>query len=278
MLTELRAESVIAETSAFLEVTRGAPIDGGFASRQVAERVVSNAEWAETLLTSIAHPKHPSLYVPLSAYNADYYQDAVAVLPGHIVLVPSSLLEPGAAAFYPAVVSEDSLTTGSLRLHVLRQPFRRQLGYGTATILSAAGQSETKGIGSHDRTIADGVEAEHFATLLATGSDARLQAAWRAGQHVNHSWRAQPQNAVITEASSRLFGDTIPQATITISEQQVASGKAMLFWHEGLRNKQTGQPETATRDQALVIVQGLGYEALRTANPAGLEAVKRLLA
>lgn len=52
----------------------------------------------------------------------------------------------------------------------------------------------------------------------------------------------------------------------------------MLLWHDGIRDEQTGEPETAVRDQALVIIQGLGYEALRSLNPQDIDNVKRLLA
>jgi hypothetical protein len=148
---------------------------------------------------------------------------------------------------------------------------------GSATVLSAAGQSETNGIGDHSRTTSDGVEAEHFATLLAAGSDPGVQAAWQAGNHVNHAWRKKPGNSVTTEVSQRLFGQDIPQQTITITRQDVATGKAVLLWHEGMRDDK-GQPETAAKDKALVVVQSLGYEALRTQNPQGIDTVKRLIA
>jgi hypothetical protein len=78
--------------------------------------------------------------------------------------------------------------------------------------------------------------------------------------------------------SKRLFGADMPQTTITITRQQVEAGQAMLLWHEGMRDGQTGSPETATKDKALVVVQGLGYEALRTRSPQGIDNVKRLIA
>ena len=276
-ITHTRIEDAIANTSAFLETQRGASIDGGHASFQVAERVVSVAERAAAVLQSVPHPNFDGLYVPLSRHNAQEFDEAAAVLPGYLVLVPSKLVEPGPSVFYPAAVSEDGLKNNDLRLHVLRQPYRQQVQYGAAMILSAAGQSETKGVGEHGMTTTDGVEAEHFATLLAAGNDAAIQSAWRAGQHINHSWRDQPGNSVTSEVSSRLFGKTVPQTTLTITKQQVESGQAMLLWHQGMRDQQTGRPETATKEKALVVVQGLGYEALRSSNPKGIDAVKRLL-
>lgn len=278
-LTQTRAEDAIANTNAFLGAERGAAIDGGYAGQQVAERVATVEQRAQDLLQGIPHPKADGFYVPLSKYNANNFGEAAAVLPGHLVLVPSALVETGSSVFYPAVVSEDGLKTpDSMRLHVLKQSYRQSIRYGASMVLSAAGQSETKGIGEHGRKVSDGVEAEHFATLLAAGSDSQVQTAWQSGQHINHQWRGQQSNSVTAEVSKRLFGQDIPQTTITITRQQVEVGKAMLLWHEGMRDELTGKPETATKDNALVVIQGLGYEALRTRNPQGLENVKRLIA
>jgi hypothetical protein len=278
IITQTRVEDAIAQTNSFLGAERGASIDGDFAGHQVAERVATVQERAEAVLYSVPHPKLDGLYVPLSKRNANTFDEAAAVLPGFLVLIPSAAVEQGTSFFYPAVVSEDGLKTGDLRLHVLRQPYRRQVRYGASMVLSAAGQSETKGVGEHGRKNNDGVEAEHFATLLAAGSDSRVQAAWRSGQHVNHNWRGQSGNSVTAEVSKRLFGSDIPQTTITITKQQVEAGQAMLLWHEGMRDSQTGAPETATKDKALVVIQGLGYEALRTSNPRAIDNVKGLIA
>jgi hypothetical protein len=277
-ITQSRVEDAIASTNAFLGAERGASIDGDFAGHQVAERVATVKDRAEAVLCSVPHPKLDGLYVPLSKHNASSYAEAAAVLPGYLVLVPSALVERGTSVFYPAVVSEDGLKSDNLRLHVLRQPYRQQVRYGASMVLSAAGQSETKGIGEHGRKSNDGVEAEHFATLLAAGSDASVQAAWQSGQHVNHTWREQAGNSVTAEVSKRLFGSDMPQTTITITKQQIETGQAMLLWHEGMRDEQTGNPETAARDKALVVIQGLGYEALRTRSPQGIDNVKRLIA
>jgi hypothetical protein len=277
-ITQTRVEDAIANTNAFLSVERGASLDGDFASGQVAERIHSVGQRAEDLLSSVPHPKLDGLYVPLSKHNANQYGEAAAVLPGYLVLVPSALVEAGTSVFYPAVVSEDGLKTDVLRLHVLKQPYRQQVRYGASMVLSAAGQSETKGIGEHGRKASDGVEAEHFATLLAAGSDRNVQTAWQSGQHVNHTWREQQSNSVTAEVSKRLFGQDMPQDTITITRQQIETGRAMILWHEGMRDENSGTPETAAKDKALVVIQGLGYEALRTRNPQGLDTVKRLIA
>lgn len=270
IITRSRIEDAIASTNTFLYTERGASIDGDFASSHVAERVATVQERAEAVLRSVPHPKLDGLYVPLSKHNATRFDEAAAVLPGYLVLVPSALVERGTSVFYPAVVSEDGLKTNDIRLHVLRQPYRQQVRYGASMVLSAAGQSETKGIGEHGRKVNDGVEAEHFATLLAAGSDTSVQAAWRSGKHVNHIWRNQAGNSVTTEVSKRLFGSDIPQTTLTITRRQIETGQAMLLWHNGMRDEQTGKPETATKDKALVVIQGLGYEALRTRNPKAL--------
>lgn len=277
-ITQTRIEDAVASTNAFLGTERGTSLDGDFASHQVAERVQTAAQRAEDLLLSVPHPKLDGLYVPLSKHNASRYSEAVTALPGYLVLVPSALVESGTSVFYPAVVSEDGLKNNNLRLHVLRQPYRQQVRYGASMVLSAAGQSETKGVGEHGSKASDGVEAEHFATLLAAGSDRSVQSAWQSGSHVNHSWRGQTGNSVTAEVSKRLFGRDIPQTTLTITQSQIEQGQAMLLWHEGMRDDRSGQPETAARDNALVVIQGLGYEALKTSNPQGLDTVKRLIA
>ncbi len=277
IITQTTVEDAIANTNAFLNTERGASIDGDFAGHQISERIATVRDRAEAVLQLVPHPKLDGLYVPLSKHNANSYAEAASVLPGYLVLVPSALVERGTSVFYPAVVSEDGLKSDNIRLHVLKQAYRQQVRYGASMILSAAGQSETKGIGDHGRKVNDGVEAEHFATLLAAGSDASVQAAWQSGQHVNHMWREQTGNSVTAEVSKRLFGSDIPQETITITKQQVETGKAMLLWHEGMRDEQTGDPETAARDKALVVIQGLGYEALRTRSPQNIDNVKRLI-
>lgn len=278
IITQTRIEDAIDVANTFLYAERGAAIDGSFAGRHIAERVATVQERAEAILQAEPHPKQPGFYVPLSKRNVHMYAEAAAVLPGYVVLVPSVLVAHGTASFYPAVVSEDGLKTDSLRLHVLCQPYRQYLGYGASMVLSAAGQSETKGVGEHGRQPNDGVEAEHFATLLAAGSDTRVQSAWQSGLHVNHAWRLQPSNSVTSEVSRRLFGREIPQATITVTQQQIADGQAMLLWHEGMRDAQTGSIETATRDKALVTVQALGYAAVQARNPERIDVLKRLIA
>lgn len=278
IITQPRAEDAIAKTNAFLAAERGVAIDGGFAGNQITERTTAAQERAQAILYSVPHPNLDGLYVPLSKHNANRYDEAATVLPGYLVLVPSALVERGTSVFYPAVVSEDGLKNQELRLHVLRQPYNRGIGYGASMVLSAAGQSETRGIGDHGRITSDGVEAEHFATLLAAGSDPAVQSAWQSGRHINHQWREQSANSVTAEVSKRLFGQEIPQATITVTRQQIEKGQAMLLWHEGMRDSQTGRPETATKDMALVVIQGLGYEALRAHSPQGIDNVKRLIA
>ena len=45
-----------------------------------------------------------------------------------------------------------------------------------------------------------------------------------------------------------------------------------------MRDARTDNPETATCDKALIIMQGLGYEALRARNPQAITAIKKLIA
>jgi hypothetical protein len=266
--------SAVQKLGDFLQETRGALPDGGFASEQVAERVVTVAERAENLLTSVSHPQKPGMYVPLSKYNAAHYDEAVHVLPGHLVLVPPPLVGSSEKGFYPAVVSEDGIAAKALRLHVLRQPylFKEGLRAGPAILLSAAGQSETIGVGDHGRGIGNGVEAEHYASLLATARNAGAAAAWRAGTHVNHEWREH--SSVPTQFARLLLGQEAQQSTLTITREQITEGQAMILWHESLRDA-TGRPEAATRDGALVTLQALGYTAL---SPDAVDNVKRSLA
>lgn len=276
LLTRTQADDAISEAQDFMQSERGLGLDGGFAGGQVAERVISVREQAEALLRARPLMGYDGFYEPLGEGNADQYDMAASVLPGHMVLVPSTLVEKGASQFYPAVVSEDGIKDGRLRLHVLRQPYRQHLGYGAAVMLSAAGQAETRGVGEHRSGQAEGVEAEHFATLLAAGSDPDVQASWRAGRHVNHAWRQKPNSSVTTQVSRRLFAEDVPQSTVTITKSQVQAGKARLFWHEGMRDER-GVPETATRDNALVIVQGMGFVALKQSDRRAISTVKELI-
>lgn len=277
-ITQTIAEDAVAAANDFLQYERGAELDGGYASQHVRERVVPVSERAQAVLQSVPHPGFEGFYVSLSKHNAADYAEAAAVLPGYFVLVPSALVECGTSVFYPAVVSEDGIKTGDIRLHVLKQPYRQEVRYVASMVLSAAGQSETKGMGEHGKKDSDGLEAEHFATLLAAGTDEEVRANWIAGQHVNHAWRERSNSSVTTKLSEKLFGADIPQVTITVTPQQIEDGKAILLWHEGMSDQQTGDPETATQDSALIVIQGLGYQALKSKDPNGLNSVKELIA
>lgn len=278
VMTQTQAETAVSLANNFMDRARGELLDGAFASRQLADRVIPIGQLAEAVLTAIPYPARAGWYAPLSKYNAGDYNRIAAVLPGYMVLVPASLTERGVSSFYPAVVSEDGLKASALRLHVLRQAYRQQLSYGASVVLSAAGQSETAGVGEHGRKAVDGIEAEHFATLLAVSNDEHLRTAWQSGRHVNHVWRGDPGNSVTSEVSSRLFAGKIPQTTITITKRQIETGRAMVLWHEGMRDQATGRPETAIHDNALVVMQALGYEALRGQNPGAVETVKSIIA
>lgn len=279
IISQSRAEDAIAAANSFLQRERGEGLDGDFAARQVEGRVLSVAEQVEDLLTSVPHPELSGLYVPLSRFNASRYDEAVSALPGYFVLLPSRLVDKTAeAAFYPAVVSEDSLVVNALRLHVLEKPWRANNQHAASVILAGAGQSETEGIGAHGRTDSDGVEAEHFATLLSIANDQKAQAAWQSGQHINHQLRKRPDSSVTSIMSRKLFGSEVPQTTITLSRQQFKQGAATLLWHAKMRDTDTGRPETAAQDNALLVVQALGYQALSSYNPQALDNVRRLIA
>src|SRR5581483_6611605 len=180
-ITQTRTEIAVAHTLQFLDSERGTGIDGNFAAQCITEQVRPVQELAEAFLTASPIPKQDGFYAPLGKHNAYQYGQAVNLLPGYMVLVPSAMVErAGSPAFYPAVASPDGQKENLIRLHVLRQPYhvQRGLGHGAATVLSAAGQSEVASVGQHGRLQGgDGIEAEHFATLLAAGSDPQVQVA-----------------------------------------------------------------------------------------------------
>lgn len=275
-ITPGRIEDAIDATNSFISQQRGAPLDGGFAGQQLHERIRSTAERAQQLLTETAHPNHSGLYVPLHSKNEHRFSEAMNVLPGHIVLLPSRTIDKQGSAFYPAVVSEDSLAHNALRLHVIRQPYQQKLLGSTRTLLSGAAQAETAGIGNHGRTPTDGVEAEHFTTLLTISGNERMRSQWASGNHINHTWRQHEQTSVTSEMHRQLFSDEIPQTTITISQQDIASGTTALFWHDSLRDD-NGYPEHAGKQDALIIVQALGFQALKDKRPKAINAVKEML-
>lgn len=274
-------------TADFLEHERGADIDGAETADVVRERIISIEDAAEDLLTGIPHPKQDKFYVPLSAYNANRFDEVAETLADYFILVPSALVNPQApSAFYPAVISERGMADRShikgqdanvLRLQVLQHPFRReQIAYGGAVLLAAAGQSETEGVGKHGHDGGDGVEAEHFQTLMAVGSDPSIQAAWAKGDHINHSWAGQPHTSVASQVSRRLHGKDAPQETITITRLQVENREAQLLWHEEMRDDD-GKPLNASRKNALVIAQAMSFEAIAE-QPARLDNLKRMIA
>ncbi len=276
--TKTKFEDALSGAENFLYQERGESIDGAYAGTRVQEQINTVASRAEALLTSVPYPNQDGYYIPLSKHNKNQYNEAIQVLPGHMVLVPSGLVGSAENCFYPAVVSEDSRKNNTLRLHVLRQKYGQSgIGYGSGMILSASGQSETKGVGEHGKKPNDGLEAEHFASLLAAGGNKSVYSAWQKGQHINHTWRRQSNSSVTTEVFRTLFGSDVSQETINITSEQIATGKALILWHEALRDQDSGKPESATKDKALVIVQALGYQALKDKNPDGLDNVRRLI-
>jgi len=275
-LTQTRVEEAISEANNFLQSERGAILDGDVAADTVRERVVTVAEEAEALLRERPILGKEGFYAPLSKGNPEDFARAAATLKGYMVLVPAMLTGDKVPGFYPAVVSEQDATPTSMRLHVFKQPYKRQLTSSVSTLLSASGQSETAGVGDHGHENGDGVEAEHFATILTAGGDKATREAWQEGDHINHKWRKNPRNSVTSQMSQTLFGSEIPQATITITKKGVEEGEALLLWHEGMRDQETGQIETATRPGALVVIQALGMEALKKTDPT-LENVKILV-
>lgn len=288
--TPSRAEDAIAATSDFLSTELGATIDGEQAAAQVAEHLSSVQDRAKALLQAIPHPTlgKQGLYVPLSKYNATSYDEAVAVLPGHLVLLPSAIIDPGTTELYSAMVSEDGIALRKLRLHVLRQPYHRDASYGAGVMLAAAGQSETKGVGMHGKKSSDGLEAEHFPTLLAAGTDPALQAAWKNGSHINHKWRENDQNSVFRQVTSLLFTENTPPATVTVTRQDIEAGKKMLLWDIDLLDEANKTPANAGKEKALVLYQALAFQAMlgvSAENPQGtstgnkrLNSIKDLIA
>lgn len=286
MITQTRVEDAIASTADFLYKERAAGIDGDFAAPQVAEYVQSVGEAAQDVLTSTKIDELDGFYLAVgrlqirdNTYHGGSFDQAITALPGHFVLLPGG--RGADSVFYPAVVSEDGIDSQQLRLHVLLQPYRQQTQHAASMLLSGAGQSETKGVGacgSQSRLDNDGLEAEHFPTLLAAASDDAVYDAWQSGRHINHDWRQQPGSSVTAEVSRRLFGADIPQTTVTITRNQIESGQAMLLWHEGMRDEETGAAETATKDKALIVVQALGFEALQASGTENVDKLKRLLA
>lgn len=276
MITQTRVEDAVAHTTDFLHKERGAQIDGDYASRQLRQRIATTQERAGAFLMAVPRPRGNGFYAPLSRYNANQFQEAVTSLPGYFVLVPSALVERGPSAFYPAVVSEDGLMSQSLRLHVLHQAYHCQIGRATGVVLSSAGQAETKGIGEHGRQSHDGVEAEHFATLLTISGNPTLLTGWRNGEHINHRWRQAPRQSITGQLTNTLLHTDVRQSTLTLRQQDFEHNRAMLLWHEGMRDT-NGNAAAATYPGALVVIQSLGYEALSQSQPDRLTNVQKAL-
>lgn len=275
-ITPTRIEDAIDSVHTFISKERGSDLDGGFASTQLHERILSTSELAEQLFTETPHPNFPGLYVLLHNKIDQEFNEALHVLPGHILLLPSITVDKKDSSFYPAVVSEDSVSLGALRLHVLCQPYKKTLTTGARTILSGAAQAETKGIGNHNRTANDSIEAEHFTALLTISGNDTLASKWVDGDHVNHAWRQNKNTSVTSEMHKNIFGNEIPQTTITITQQDIINGKAALFWHESLRGH-NDRPEHAGKQDALIMVQALGFQALKANSPRSIDTIKGML-
>lgn len=271
--TLTQMHDAIAETNDFLFYERGETLDGAGAASSVEAAVITVEQQAHDLLFAQPFPNKPGYYVPLSMHNASQFELARQVLPGYAVLVPSVIAGYSSSEFFPAIVSEDSAKREGIRLHILCQPYRNEMLHGTSVTLSGVGQSETTGVGvSHGAT-----EPEHLATLLAASDDATVRARWERGDHINHEWRDSPTSSVVSEVSNRLFKGESPRVTKTISRADIDANRAILLWHEGLRNTVTGKPETATRTDALVILQGLGFQALKKHKPQAIDDLKSML-
>lgn len=276
LLTQTRVEDAIDTANSFLQYERNATLDGGAATENIQKRVLTVREIAEALLTERPVHGKEGFYAPLSRSNPEDFAQASATLPGYMVLVPAVLVGERNGGFYPAVVSEQDATPTSMRLHIFKRPYKQRLTTSVSTLLSASGQSETAGVGRHGFKEGDGVEAEHFATILTAGGDKAVRQAWKKGMHINHQWRKAPNSSVTSQMSQRLFGEDIPQATICITKKDIEEGKALLLWHEGMRDQDSGEIETATRPGALIVIQALGMEALKKTDPH-LDNVKKLV-
>lgn len=276
-ITQSQIEDAVDTASSFITQERGTSLDGSFASTYMREKITSTAELAEQLLTETPHPSLPGLYVPLHSGTQQQFEESLHVLPGHIVLLPSAFVDRKDSAFYPAIVSEDSIAHNALRLHVLRQPYKKQLLGSSRTILSGAAQAETKGVGSHGRTANDGVEAEHFTALMTISSSEQSITNWANGYHVNHGWRSGKQTSVTSEMHRQIFEDEIPQTTITITKQDILNKRAAVYWHESLRGTD-GKPEHGSTTDALIIIQALGFQALKEKRPRALDSIKTMIA
>jgi len=276
VLTQTRVEDAIDTANNFLQYERNTTLDGGLATEKILKRVLTAAEAAEELLMERPVRGKEGFYAPLSKSNPEDFAHIAATLPGYMVLVPAALVGEKNGGFYPAVVSEQDATSTSMRLHVFKQTYRQHLTPSVSMLLSASGQSETEGVGRHGLKHGDGVEAEHFATILTAGGDKVIRKAWAEGVHVNHQWRKAPNSSVTSQMSQRLFGEDIPQVTTRVTKKDIEQGKALLLWHDGMRNQESGEIETATRPGALIVIQALGMEAVRRTDP-NLDTVKRLV-
>ncbi len=290
VITQTRIEDAIDETNSFLQYERNTDVDKGSgvevdekgdiltADKQLERRILTTEDVAEELLTARPIAKMDGFYAPLSSENPEDFPLIAKTFPGRIVLVPAVLAGDKVSALYPAVVSEQDATSSNIRLHVFKQAYRQTLTSSAGVILSAGGQSETAGIGRHGHGVGDELEAEHFATIIAASSDDAVREAWQDNKHINHKWRKEPDNSVTTQMSKRLFGDEIPQSTISISKQAIVEGGAALLWHKGMRDQSTGAPESATRPDALEVMQALGFQALKEKDPKnGLDNVKKMV-
>jgi len=275
-LTKGSADDAIDAANNFLSTERGSSLDGDFASIELTRRVVSVQEHAEYLLT--ANPiNNTGLYAPLASGNVDKFHEVATTLAGYFVLVQSNIIEPGSNSFYLATVSSEGSTKEQMSLHVFMYPYKAVSKYASSLLLSAAGQSEMPGIGDHSRVTNDGIEAEHFPTLLAAGVDTVVLDSWKNGNHINHIWRKNPESSVLTEVSTLLFDQSMRQRTVILTKSQVEKRKAALYWHEEMRDDITGEPDAATKQGALLVVQGLGFQSLKEKSPIGLSVVKSLL-
>ena len=254
-------------------------LEGAEAADSVNRIVEINAQTVDDFLTRKSIEGRNGWYAPLTRENSSDFAEAATILPGFTVLVAGTVI--GKQGFFPAIVSErkNGDPQGTMRLHVFTVPYREAgLSEAAKTITSAGGQSETGGMGDCSSRKADGkkvgMEPVHMATATAIVNDPDLREQFKAGVHINHTWEKSTDKAVVTELNNNVVN--APQKTITLSQDDILNNRAMILWHVNMRNTE-GRPESATRENALVINQALGLAALKETNGSLLEPLGSLV-
>jgi len=208
-----------------------------------------------------------------SRQPAQRLQDIGRVLAGAYVV---AALTPDIAL--PSVVAVTQPDPAQLHMWMSRQPWRASgMTEDQSQLLAAAAQLEAPGVGQHKTTQQQTTgEAQHLLSVLSIAEQPRLLQDWSKGAHLNHSpqFRAKgtlpavsgtllEQQHQVSSVRLRQNHQHVTEISIDGSPFQAAPHTRLLWHRDSMQTSNEQGVRVCDSTQALTIVQGAGFMAVR---------------